>query len=264
MRDTGRYAELMRLAARVAKDVGDAIAIDDIAIVTRKQGRANFATRADHSAEQAILRRLTRATPGVPVLAEESAKGDPPSGALWVVDPIDGTLNFSRGIPFYCIAIGYAEARRTRAAAVYAPRTRELFVACEGAGARLNGVTITVAEARPLGECFVVQSLPFRGTTRRTSAFVAMNRVSARQRVIGSAALEICYVAAGRFDLFIHGALSPWDIAAPWLIAREAGAAVVDRDTGRAGDAFTRRALIGHPKVVKDAMAKVPELTKKG
>jgi myo-inositol-1(or 4)-monophosphatase len=109
----------------------------------------------------------------------------------------------------------------------------------------------------------VVQSLPFAGTTRRTSAFVAMNRVSARQRVIGSAALEICYVAAGRFDLFVHGSLAPWDLAGPWLVAREAGAAVIDRDTGRAGDAFTRRVVIGHPTVVKEALAKVPELSGK-
>ena len=264
MRDVERYVELSRLAARIARDVGDAIAVDDITIVTTKKGRANFATRADHSAEAAILRRLTRATPGVPVLAEESAKGAPPSGAVWVVDPIDGTLNFSRGIPFYCIAIGYTESRRTRAAAVYAPRTRELFVAADGRGATLNGITIHVAEPRPLAECFVVQSLPFAGTTRRTSAFVAMNRVSARQRVIGSAALEICYVAAGRFDLFVHGSLAPWDIAGAWLVAREAGAAIADRDTARAGDAFTRRVVIGHPKVVKEALAGVPELTKKG
>src|SRR5919201_704722 len=83
-----RYAELAQLAARVAKQVGDAIAIEDIAIVTKKKGRANFATRADHSAEQAILRRLTQATPGVPVLAEASAKRDPQSGPLWDVDPI--------------------------------------------------------------------------------------------------------------------------------------------------------------------------------
>ena len=258
-----RYERLSRIAARVAKDVGDAIVVDDVAIVTQKQGRANFATRADHSAEQAILRRLTRATPDVPVLAEESASADVPAGALWVVDPIDGTLNFSRGIPFYCIAIGYVESRRTRAAAVYAPRTRELFVAVEGGGATLNGIAISVAEPRPLEDCFVVQSLPYRGTTRRNSTFVAMNRVTARQRVIGSAALEICYVAAGRFDLFIHGSLSPWDIAGAWLIAREAGAAIADRDTGRAGDAFTRRVVIGHPKVVKEALMKVPELTKK-
>lgn len=263
MPENERYAELARIAARAAKDVGDAIAIDDIAIVTTKKGRANFATRADHSAEKAILRRLTRATPDVPVLAEESAIGEPPTGEVWVVDPIDGTLNFSRGIPFYCIAIGYAESRRTRAAAVYAPRTRELFMAWEGGGATLNGASIAVAEPRPLADCFVVQSLPFRGTTRRDSTFVAMNRVTARQRVIGSAALEICYVAAGRFDLFVHGSLSPWDIAAPWLVAREAGALVADRDTGRAGDAFTRRVVIGHPKVVKEALAKVPQLTKR-
>jgi myo-inositol-1(or 4)-monophosphatase len=258
-----RYASLALAAARIVKDVGAGIAEEDVDVVTWKTGRANFATRADHSAEASIMRRLARVTPDVPVLAEESAKGDAPGGAVWVVDPIDGTLNFSRAIPFYCVVVGYVEDRRTRAAAVYAPRTRELFVASEGAGATLNGIQLHVAEPRKLEDCFVVQSLAFRGLTRRHSAFVAMNKVCARQRVIGSAALELCYVAAGRFDLFIHGALSPWDIAAPWLIVREAGGAIVDRDTKKPGDAFTRRVVVGHPDVVKDALKRVPELTAK-
>ena len=258
-----RYASLARAAARIVTDVGKGIAEDDVDVVTWKKGRANFATRADHSAEKTIMRRLARVTADVPVLAEESAKGEPPAGAVWVVDPIDGTLNFSRAIPFYCVVVAYVEDRRTRAAAVYAPRTRELFLASEGDGATLNGKRLHVAEPRALEDCFVVQSLAFRGTVRRHSAFVAMNKICARQRVIGSAALEMCYVAAARFDLFIHGALSPWDIAAPWLIVREAGGAIADRDTGRPGDAFTRRVVVGHPDVVKDALKRVPELTAK-
>lgn len=248
------------MAAATARAVGDAIAIDDIAIVTRKRGRANFATRADHSAEAAIVERLRAATPEVPVLAEESAGDELPKHTLWVVDPIDGTLNFSRGIPFYCVAIAYVEARRTRAAAVYAPRTGELFAASDGGGASLNGLAIRVAEPRPLAECFAVTSLAYRDASRRRSRFVALNRVCARLRVVGSAALEMCYVAAGRFDLFVHGALSPWDIAAPWLIAREAGAALTDLDTGRPADAFARKVCVGHPAVVKRALAEIPEL----
>lgn len=258
-----RYAELARLAARVVTDVGKGIAVDDVDVVTWKKGHANFATRADHSAEQAIVRRLRRATPDVPVYAEESAKDEAPNGPVWVVDPIDGTLNFSRALPFYCVVVAYAEARRTKAAAVYAPRTKELFVASEGAGATLNGRRIRVAEPRKLEECFVVQSLPFAGTAKRGSVFVALNKVCARQRVVGSASLEMCYAAAGRFDLFVHGALYPWDIAAPWLIVREAGGAIIDRDTGKAADAFASRVVIGHPSVVREALARVPELRKK-
>ena len=261
---TESYAALAQLAARIAREVGGEIAVDDVSVVTWKKGRANFATRADHRAEEEIVRRLAEATPGVPVLAEESATTPAPGGALWVVDPIDGTLNFSRGIPFYCVVIAYTEERRTRAAAVYAPRTGELFVASEGGGATLNGAAIRIADPRPLADCFVVTSLAFGAAARKNSTFIALNKTTARVRIVGSASLEICYVAAGRFDLFVHGALWPWDIAAPWLIVREAGGAVFDRDTGRGANAFARRVVVGHPKVVRDAVATLPELTRKG
>lgn len=256
-----RFRELAEIAAETARAVGDAIAIDDIAIVTWKKGRANFATRADHAAEQSIVARLAQATPDVPVLAEESATGSPSlKGTLWVADPIDGTLNFSRGVPFYCVALAYVEARRTRAAAVYAPRTGELFVASEGGGATLNGARIRVAEPRRLAECFAVASLSFREAAKKRSRFLALNRTCARLRVTGSAALEMCYVAAGRFDLFVHERLSPWDIAAPWLIVREAGGRIADLASGRAADAFAPQVCLGHAAVVREALAKIPEL----
>src|SRR5256884_7584217 len=138
-RDGARFAELARLAAEAAIAVGDAIAIGDTAIITRKRGRANFATAADHAAERAIISRLSAYDPRIPVLAEESArKGLAAAERLWVVDPIDGTLNFSRGLPFYCVLIGYAEDGKARAGAVHAPRTSATFVASEGAGATLT------------------------------------------------------------------------------------------------------------------------------
>jgi myo-inositol-1(or 4)-monophosphatase len=259
--ESRRYGDLTRVASEVARATGDAIAIQDVEIITRKKGRANFATKADHAAERAIIDALSVATPGVPVLAEESAREDLKGAErLWVVDPIDGTLNFSRAIPFYCLAIGYLEGGRTRAAAVYAPRSGELFAASEGGGATLNGRPITVADPRNLDECFAVTSLAYRGTLKRRSRFVALNRVCARLRVIGSAALEMCYVAAGRFDLFVHESLGPWDIAAAWLIVREAGGAVADLADGRPAGSLTRRVCAGHPAVVRDALGSIPEL----
>src|SRR5207245_10174658 len=102
-------------------------------IVTRKRGRANFATAADHAAERAIMKGLAKHDRAIPVLSEESAKKElRRAERLWVVDPIDGTLNFSRGIPFYAVVTGYVDETRVRAAAIRAPRTNETFTAYEG------------------------------------------------------------------------------------------------------------------------------------
>ena len=253
--DASRYASLARVATEIAVSVGDAIVQSDVRIVTRKKGRANFATAADHAAEKAVLERLAAHDPGVPVLAEESAKAAiRKAERLWVVDPIDGTLNFSRAIPFYCVVIAYVEGGRTRAAAVHAPRTGETYTASEGRGATRNGVAISVGSVTKLSEAFAVASLGFGGTKRKDSRFVVLNSTTARLRVLGSAALEMCYLAMGAFDLFVHEALSPWDIAASAFIAREAGASVLSLKTGEDAAWDERQVVIANPKLARDAM----------
>jgi len=255
-RDRARFANLARLAAETAVAVGDAIGVDDTAIVTRKRGRANFATAADHAAERTIISRLSAHDSRIPILAEESVrKGIVDAERLWVVDPLDGTLNFSRGLPFYCVLIGYVEDGKARAGAVHAPRTGETFVASEGAGATRNGTAIRVSSETRLAEAFAVASLGFGETKKKDSRFATLNATCARLRVIGSAGLEISYLAMGRFDLFVHSALSPWDIAAPALIAREAGAAVVSLKTGKDAAWNERQVVIANPRLAKDAVA---------
>jgi myo-inositol-1(or 4)-monophosphatase len=254
-RDRARFVELARLAAETAVAVGNAIAVEDTAIVTRKRGRANFATAADHAAERAIMTRLSAHDSRVPILAEESVrKGVVDAERLWVVDPLDGTLNFSRGLPFYCVLIGYVEDGKARAGAVYAPRTGETFIASEGAGATRNGAAIRVSSEARLGEAFAVASLTFAETKKTDSRFATLNATCARLRVIGSAGLEISYLAMGRFDLFVHSALSPWDVAAPALIAREAGAAVMSLKTGKDAAWNERQVVIANPRLAKDAV----------
>lgn len=261
--DRGRYADLAKLAAETALAVGERIKVDDVAIVTRKRGRANFATAADHSAETEILRRLRAHDKSIPILAEESADRKLRTAErLWVVDPLDGTLNFSRAIPFYCVAIAYVEGGKARAAAIHAPRTGELFVAHEGGGATLNGVRISVSDVSRASEAFAVTSLAFKAASRKGSRFTALNATVARLRVIGSAALEICYVACGKFDLFVHEALSPWDIAAAALIAREAGAVVRSLKTGQDAAWDEPQVAIGNPKIVRDLFTKIPSLVR--
>lgn len=259
----GRYAELATLAAETALAVGERIKVDDVAIVTRKRGRANFATAADHSAELEIIRRLRGHDKTIPILAEESADRKLRAAErLWVVDPLDGTLNFSRAIPFYCVAIAYVEGGKARAAAVHAPRTGELFVAHEGGGATLHAVKISVSEVSRASEAFAVTSLAFKAASHKDSRFSALNATVARLRVIGSAALEICYVACGKFDLFVHEALAPWDVAAAALIAREAGAVVRSLKTGADAAWDEPQVVIGNAKIVRDLLTKVPTLVR--
>src|ERR1700694_4507961 len=175
-RDRARFAALARAAAETAVAVGDAIAVGDTAIVTRKRGRANFATAADHAAERAIISRLSAHDARMPILAEESArKGIVDAERLWVVDPLDGTLNFSQGLPFYCVLIGYVEDGKVRAAAVHAPRTGETFVASEGAGATRNGAAVRVSSETRLAEAFAVASLGFGETKKKDSRFSTLN-----------------------------------------------------------------------------------------
>ena len=254
-RDRARFAKLALLAAESAVAVGQAIAVDDTAVVTRKRGRANFATAADHAAERAIISRLSAHDSRIPILAEESVrKGVVDAERLWVVDPLDGTLNFSRGLPFYCVLIGYVEGGQARAAAVHAPRTGETFMASEGAGATRNGAPIHVSDVTRLSDAFAVASLRFGETKKKDSRFATLNATCARLRVIGSAGLEIAYLAMGRFDLFVHEALSPWDVAAPGLIAREAGAAMLSLKSGKDAVWNERQVVMANPRLAKDAV----------
>ena len=250
-----RYATLAAFAAETAVAVGRSIRADDVEIVTHKVGRANFATAADHAAEAAIKKRLRAHDRTIPILAEESAQDELRSAPrLWVVDPIDGTLNFSRALPFYCVAIGYVEAGRVRAAAIHAPRTGETFVASHGGGTTLNGTRVTVSSVRKATEAFAVANLPFKAAAAKDSRFVALNATTVRLRVFGSAALEIAYVACGKLDLFVHEQLAPWDIAAAGLIAREAGAVVRSLSTGKDATWDEPAVIIGNRSVVTDAL----------
>ena len=229
--------------------------MDDVSVVTRKRGRANFATAADHAAERAIIARLREKEPNVPVLAEESAtRALRGAERLWVVDPIDGTLNFSRGIPFYAVVIAYVEDGRVRAAAVHAPRTKETFTACEGAGAFRGKTRIAVSRTPRLSQALATASLSYRVMRGASAKMPRLAAACAGMRDVGSAALGMTYVADGRFDLFAHQFLSPWDIAGPSLIAREAGAAVLSIKTGRDAAWDERAVVIANPTLARAAL----------
>jgi myo-inositol-1(or 4)-monophosphatase len=193
--------------------------------VTTKEGHANFVTDADKRIQEYLGEELTRILPGSTVFGEEkenNALGEEPT---WVVDPIDGTLNYMHGLGHSAISVALAEGRSLRLAAIYNPYRDEMFTAQAGHGARLNGEIIRCSETP------FERSLVFYGTSpydqrlvRATfSAAESLMLKTADLRRMGSAALDLAYIACGRADVFFEYSLSPWDYAAGALLVKEAG-----------------------------------------
>jgi myo-inositol-1(or 4)-monophosphatase len=189
-------------------------------------------TEADHLSEEAILATIREAFPDDRSLAEESGASGTgkvdASGRVWVVDPLDGTVNYANGIPVFCVAVGLAERGRPVVGVVYDPVRDEMFTAVTGRGARLDGAPIRHPVKEKLSDCVVSLALPRRGWAGRETRVRRAIRVS---RSMGSAALAPTYLANGRFDGFVQsGGLSLWDICAAGLIAPEGGARLTTLD----------------------------------
>lgn len=195
------------------------------------KGRSNVTTAADHASEDAIIAALKREFPAFAVFAEES--GGAKSGEYrWIIDPLDGTYNYSIGIPIFCTSIALLHHDQPIAAAIYDPNRDEVFSAARGEGATLNGRSIHVTSTDTLKMAAFGFDLGYHDerarnvleTTRRLWGNVQCFRT------IGSAALGIAYAAAGRFDLYLHPYLYLWDFAAGWLLVEEAGGLATEYD----------------------------------
>ncbi len=198
------------------------------------KGPANFVSLADKRAEQTIREELANARPGYSFLGEEGGKTEGPDKShTWIVDPLDGTTNFLHGIPQFAISIGLEREGVPVAGLVLNPVSDELFVAERGKGAFLNDQRIRVAARSRLADAVVACGLPHRGrgdlALFRREFSVVQEQVAGLRR-FGSAALDLAYVAAGRFDIYWERDLSPWDMAAGNVIVREAGGYVTDLD----------------------------------
>jgi myo-inositol-1(or 4)-monophosphatase len=187
----------------------------------------NLVTDADHAAEQCIIDRIRVICPDHGFLAEERSRAEPhASPYLWIIDPLDGTTNFAHGYPAYCVSIGLQLHGRCVLGVVYDPSRNELFTAVDGSGARLNGNQIRVSTAASLDSSLLVTGFAYdiRETERNNlDHFVRFALKAQGVRRTGSAALDLCYVAAGRFDGFWEVRLNPWDMAAGAVLVREAG-----------------------------------------
>lgn len=197
----------------------------------RKKGAIDLVTEADTESERVILEVLRTAFPDHSVLTEEEGELAGRADRCWIVDPLDGTTNFAHGLGLFAVSIAFQLEGVCRLGVVLAPAQGELFVAAQGAGATLNGKPIGVSETRAVGESLLVTGFPYNFPTIWEAVNQRFGRCLAASqgvRRLGSAALDLCYVACGRFDAFWEQNLQPWDTAAGALIVAEAGGRVTD------------------------------------
>jgi len=192
----------------------------------------NLVTDADHAAEECVINHIRHEFPDHRVLAEERGQVDlTPSPYLWIIDPLDGTTNFAHGYPAYCVSIGLEREGRCVVGVIFDPTRQELFDARIGGGAKLNGHPIHVSSTGILDQALLVTGFAYdiRETEHNNlDHFVRFALKAQGIRRTGSAALDLCYVAAGRFDGFWEVKLNPWDMAAGSIVLREAGGQITD------------------------------------
>jgi myo-inositol-1(or 4)-monophosphatase len=192
----------------------------------QKKGAIDLVTEADIQSEKAIIDTIAQTFPEHGILAEESGN-QAGSGGRWIIDPLDGTTNFAHNLPLFCVSIAFAIDDEIKAGFVLAPLLGELFVAIKDQGAQLNGVPVSVSSTRTLADSLLVTGFPYDHQTLFAALmkrFGACLAAAQGVRRLGSAALDLCYVASGRFDGFWEQHLKPWDTAAGFLVATEAGA----------------------------------------
>jgi len=192
----------------------------------------NLVTDADHAAERCVIDHIHAQFPTHGFLAEEQGRIEQsPSPYLWIIDPLDGTTNFAHGFPTYCVSIGLEYRGRCVLGVVFDPSRDDLFTAIEGCGAQLNGHPIHVSNANTLDNSLLVTGFAYdiRESPRNNLDHFAKFALKTQGiRRTGSAALDLCYVAAGRFDGFWEVKLNPWDMAAGSILVKEAGGRLTD------------------------------------
>jgi myo-inositol-1(or 4)-monophosphatase len=194
--------------------------------ISEKSRRADLVTDADRESESIIVRRLRREYPAAAILAEESGALGGGGPERWIVDPLDGTTNFTHGYPLFCVSIAYEYAGELVAAVIFAPVMNEWFAAERGAGARLNDRPIAVSALDRLRNAMTCTGFHPADFERNERCFRAVSHRAQAVRRDGSAALDLAYIACGRFDGFWEFDLHAWDVAAGTLLVREAGGVV--------------------------------------
>lgn len=233
--------EWLHDVSTVAREAG-AILLDGFggAHQIHKKGAVDLVTEKDAESEAHITARLRALFPGTGILAEEGGASGTTEGGLWIVDPLDGTTNYAHGFPVFCVSIALERDGVLELGVIHDPTRGELFAARRGGGALLNGRPLRVTERDQLGDSLLATGFPYDIRTseeNNLAEFTRLSRVARAIRRAGAAALDLAYVAAGRFDGFWEEKISPWDIAAGVLLVAEAGGRV----TGYRGEALDIR-----------------------
>ena len=228
---------MLNFAIQTAREAGKILA-DKFGrtLQVSNKGDIDLVTEADIAAERLIVERIRSYHPRHAILTEESGDvislGDAGSGYKWVIDPLDGTTNYAHGYPVFCVSVALEHEGRIVLGVVYDPTRDELFAAERGGGATLNGRSLRVSETDELNGALLCTGFPYdvrdRGDFARHFRNFIMRAQSVRRD--GAAALDLAYVAAGRFDAFYEEGLRPWDVAAGVLLVEEAGGRVTHYD----------------------------------
>ena len=239
----------------LARDFGE---VENLQVSMK--GPGDFVSAADRRAEQVIIGELRKARPAYAILAEESgaAEGTDPSHR-WIIDPLDGTLNFLHGVPLFAISIGLEREGVMVAGVIYNPVMNELYAAERGSGAFLNDRRLRVARRSALADSMISMGFPPPAKAdpeREMKEFAKLKAGAASVRRTGSAAMDLAWTASGRFDGYWHQCLNSWDMAGGIIIAREAGAIVTDTEGGL--DMFkTGSIAVGNEQIHKAMLARL-------
>lgn len=218
-------SEFLSLAIQAALQAGDILrkGFGTRFEIEKKPGRHNLVTFYDKSCEAAIISSISKRFPSHGFLGEEQGLIQK-SDIMWILDPLDGTLNFVHGIPIFCVSIAVAVEKQLVASCVYQPMTQELFWAEKGAGSFLNGKPITVSTTKRFDEAFLACGFPYHIETNPDYCIEKLSAILRKGipfRRLGAAAMDLAYIAAGRLDAFWGIELQPWDFAAGALLIEE-------------------------------------------
>ncbi|WP_299073916.1 inositol-1-monophosphatase [uncultured Paraglaciecola sp.] len=254
---------MLNIAIRAARSAGNIIAKgfeNQTDMQIEAKGDNDYVTSVDKEAEQAIIYKIKQSYPEHSFVGEEGGIVEGDNDFKWIIDPLDGTTNFIKGIPHFAVSIALMHKGRLDQGVVFDPIRGELFTASKGAGAQLNGFRIRASKAKELGQTILATSFPFKNKDNLSQYQQSFNKVFMQAgdiRRSGSAALDLAYVAAGRYDGYWERGIKPWDIAAGELLVRESGGLVTDFSGGNdpmhkgeivAGSAKVVQALVKHLK----------------